>query len=116
MPEMSARQQTRLEPAPAWTVLTDAPLKGLSLAREAGRVDSRQGMAHLAFVPARAFLLASAPYGSLIGIELRPGSSGKLDAELFWDEALLSNVGRLTTTGDGGMVLASCFTHGVQRY
>jgi hypothetical protein len=28
----------------------------------------------------------------------------------------MSNVGRLTTTGDGGMVLASCFTHGVQRY
>ncbi len=28
----------------------------------------------------------------------------------------MSNVGRLTTTGDGGMVLASCFTHGVQRF
>src|SRR4051812_49971229 len=38
MPEMSARQQTRLEPAPAWTVLTDAPLKGLALAREAGTI------------------------------------------------------------------------------
>src|SRR5262249_16818460 len=24
--------------------------------------------------------------------------------------------GRLATTGDGSMVLASCFTHGVQRY
>src|SRR4051794_33561263 len=38
MAELSARQQTRLEPAPAWTVLTDAPLKGLSLAREAGTI------------------------------------------------------------------------------
>ena len=28
----------------------------------------------------------------------------------------MSNVGRLATSGDGGMVLASCFTHGVQRY
>src|SRR5262245_45518697 len=38
MPEISARQQTRLNPAPAWTILTDAPLKGLSLAREAGAI------------------------------------------------------------------------------
>ena len=28
----------------------------------------------------------------------------------------MSNVGRLATSGDGGLVLASCFTHGVQRY
>jgi hypothetical protein len=28
----------------------------------------------------------------------------------------MSNVGRLAASGDGGMILASCFTHGVQRY
>ncbi len=36
MPETVPRPQAKLDPAPAWTVLTDAPLKGLSLAREAG--------------------------------------------------------------------------------
>src|SRR4051794_31324798 len=34
-PEMTGRPQNRLDPTPAWTVLTDSPLKGLSLAREA---------------------------------------------------------------------------------
>src|SRR3954468_4277568 len=38
MPEVSGRQQTRLDPEAAWTVLTDAPLKGLGLAREAGTI------------------------------------------------------------------------------
>ena len=28
----------------------------------------------------------------------------------------MSNVGRLTVNGDGAMVLASCFTHGIQRF
>src|SRR5262249_58850433 len=66
---------------------------------------------------ARRFFVGAATYGLLAGIELRPGgSAGKLAAEVEWEEALMSNVGRLTTTGDGGMVLASCFTHGVQRY
>src|SRR4051812_23151510 len=38
MPETAPRPQARLDPVPAWTVVTDAPLKGLSLAREAGVV------------------------------------------------------------------------------
>jgi hypothetical protein len=218
MTELKGRQQTRLDPAPGWTVLTDAPLKGLGLAREAGtilawdeanqlylldlrgqhrcvsrapdrvlagaisddgkviallgegnrlwvfgpdldaladrqgppeastvaidphgryiavgsrlcltqfytrhgrqagRFETRQALAHIAFVPDRPFLLGAATYGMLAGLDLRPASAGRLDAELAWQEALMSNVGRLTTTGDGGMVLASCFTHGVQRY
>jgi hypothetical protein len=219
MPEISSRQQTRLEPTAAWTVHTEAPLKGLALAREAGailawdergqlylldllgnhrsvsrapdrvitgaisdngafiallgegsrlwflgsdldliadrpappdatnlaidphgrylavgsrismiqfynrhgkqagRLETRQAMAHLAFVPDRPFLLGAATYGMLVGIELEAGSSpGKLAAEVVWEESLMSNVGRLTTTGDGGMILASCFTYGVQRF
>ena len=28
----------------------------------------------------------------------------------------MSNVGRLATSGDGGLILASCFTHGVQQH
>jgi hypothetical protein len=217
MPETTGRQQTRLSPAPAWTVLTDGPLKGLALAREAGtilawderdqlylldlrgrhrsvsrapnrviagaisdngaliallgegarlwlfgadldlladrpappeaatlaidphgryfvvgtrlclnqfynrhgrqagRFETRQALAHLVFVPDRPFLLGAATYGLLAGIDLH-SAAGRLAAEVAWEEALMSTVGRLTTTGDGGMVLTSCFTHGVQRY
>jgi hypothetical protein len=85
--------------------------------KPAGKFETRQPLAHLAFVPDRMFLLAAAAFGSLIGVELRGSAgSGRLAAEVAWDEALLSNVGRLTTSGDGGMILASCYTHGVQRY
>lgn len=217
-PEHATRQSTRLEPETAWTVLTEAPLKGLSLAREAGtifawdendqlyllnldgehrsvsqapgkvvagavsddgsriallgeksalwlldadlgvvadrpappeplavaidphgryllvssrvcvnqfytrhgrpagRFETLQPLAHLAFVPARPFLLAAASYGMILGIELSPESGGKLDGEIVWQERGVANVGRLTTTGDGSLVLASCFTHGIQRY
>src|SRR5438270_13133344 len=38
MPEMPGRPSSRLEPSPAWTVLTDSPLKGLALAREAATI------------------------------------------------------------------------------
>ncbi|AGA29095.1 WD40 repeat domain-containing protein [Singulisphaera acidiphila] len=219
MPEITGRQQTRIDPSPAWTVHTEAPLKGMALAREAGtilawdergqlylldllgnhrsvsrapdrvvagtisdngafiallgegsrlwflgadldliadrpappdatnlavdphgrylavgsrlsmiqfynrhgkqagRLETRHAMAHLVFVPDRPFLLGAATYGMLVGIELEPGSSaGKLAAEVAWEESLMSNVGRLTTTGDGGMILASCFTYGIQRF
>jgi hypothetical protein len=85
--------------------------------RPAGKFETRQALAHLAFVPDRPFLLGAAAFGSMLGIELRTaGSSGRLAAEVEWEEPALSNVGRLTTSGDGGMVLASCYTHGVQRY
>jgi hypothetical protein len=219
MPEMTGRPQPRFEPAPAWKLLTDFPLKGLALAREAGTIlawdegeqvylfdtrgrqraacrapgrvlaatisddgalkavlvegsrllwlgdalepvadrlappdasilaadphgrylavasrmslnhfytrhgrpagkfESRQALAHLAFVPDRPFLLGASSLGSIVGVDLRPvGSTGRLSADVAWQEPLLSNVGRLTTSGDGGMILASCFTHGVQRY
>ncbi|HEV3167655.1 MAG TPA: hypothetical protein VGZ22_26860 [Isosphaeraceae bacterium] len=84
--------------------------------RQAGKFETRQALAHVCFIPSRPYLIGTAPYGAIVGVKLRPGSSGHLDAEVLWHNALLSNVGRLTTTGDGGMVLASCFTHGVQRY
>src|SRR5437867_1021760 len=38
MPAMTGRSQSRLNPAAAWTVLTDSPLKGLALAREAATI------------------------------------------------------------------------------
>ncbi len=38
MAETFARGASKLDPGPAWTVVTDAPLKGMALAREAMRV------------------------------------------------------------------------------
>lgn len=85
--------------------------------KQAGRFETKQPLAHLCFVPGQEFLLATAAYGAVLGIELEPGGAGrKLRAEVVWQQALMSNVGRLATTGDGGMVLVSCFAHGVQRY
>lgn len=82
----------------------------------AGRFESLQPIAHAAFVPALPLLIASAGHGSLFGVELRPAGGGLLEAEVAWRQSLLSNVGKITVTGDGGMILASCFTHGIQRF
>jgi hypothetical protein len=50
-------------------------------------------------------------------MSLHPGPNpGTLKAEAEWEERLLSNLGRLEVTGDGSMILASCFNLGVQRY
>src|SRR3954447_20550907 len=38
MAEMGGRASTRLEPEAGWTIVTDAPLKGMAFAREAGRI------------------------------------------------------------------------------
>jgi hypothetical protein len=219
MTQSPARSSAKLDPGTAWTVLTDAPLKGMALAREAGsvfawdeadqlyRIDARgqfqsvarapgkilhgaisddgtlvallgegsrlwlldgdfelvhdrssiaeplsvavdshgryvavgskmnvvqfyskhaklsgkfetkQPLSSLVFIPDRPFLVGIGAYGSISGIELAPrGSNGLLDGETVWYEALMSSTGRLATTGDGQMVLVSCFTHGIQRY
>ena len=84
--------------------------------RPAGKFESFQPLAHLAFVAARPLLIASAAHGLLAQFDLGPGGSGRLEVDLAWQDRQVSNVGRLTTTGDGSMILASCFTHGVQRY
>jgi hypothetical protein len=53
----------------------------------------------------------------MVGVEVHgSGSSGRLDPEIAWQDRLLSNVGWLTVSGDGGMILTSCFTHGIQRF
>ncbi len=36
--DKAGRQSTRLEPETTWTVVADSPLKGLSMAREAGTI------------------------------------------------------------------------------
>jgi len=216
-PDQTARQPTRLEPETAWTVVTEAPLKGMALAREAGSVfawdeadqlyqldlkgqyrsvtrapakviaaavsddgsliallgpggrlwlldadlnvmverqappdplalavdphgvyvvvssrlsvnhvynrygkpagkfETHQPLAFLAFVASRPLLIGCASYGLIVALELG-GTAGRLSAEPIWHDRQISGLGRLTTTGDGAMILTSCFAHGVQRY
>jgi hypothetical protein len=221
MTEMTGRPSTRLEPETAWTVVTDSPLRGLSLAREAGailawdegnqlylldirgdslsssrvsqrilagsisdegslialiveaeeaglllldgdfgvqferpapsevtcltidphgrylavgtrqnilylisrygraagRLATMEPLSHLCFVPNRPLLIGAAAFGMLVAISLDPTrSAGRLDLDLVWQDRLMSNVGRLALDGSGGMILASCFTLGVQRF
>ncbi len=86
-------------------------------ARLAGKFPTRQPLSSLLFVPDRPFMVGIGAYGSIVGIELVPrGPNGALDGAIVWNEALMSGVGRLSTTGDGQMILIACFTHGVQRF
>lgn len=85
--------------------------------RPAGRLETIQPLAHFCFLADRPFAVGSASFGMLVGVELEAArGGGRLDAELVWQDRLMSNVGRLTVSGDGGMILASCFTHGIQRF
>lgn len=84
--------------------------------KPAGKFSSLQPLAFLAFVPGEATLVAAAAYGMLAAFELTEVSSGRLRGELLWEDRQVTGVGRLATTGDGSMILASCFTHGVQRF
>jgi hypothetical protein len=85
--------------------------------RAAGRLETIQPIAHLCFVPDRPFLVGAAAFGMVVGAEiLASRSAGRLEPEILWQDRLTSNVGRLTVSGDGSMVLTSCFTHGIQRF
>ncbi|MDB5352967.1 MAG: hypothetical protein JWN86_4214 [Planctomycetota bacterium] len=81
------------------------------------KIETRQPLAHLRFVPGAPMLIGAATFGVLVGIELAEVRlSGGLDAEVVWEEKVGATIGRIACSGDGNMILASCFTHGVQRY
>lgn len=84
--------------------------------RVADKFETRQALAHLVFVPSQPILMAASSYGTIARIDLAPEGPDGLRADVAWQVSLMSNVGRLATTGDGGIVLASCFNHGIQRY
>jgi hypothetical protein len=86
-------------------------------AKLAGKFETKQPLSSLLFIPNQPLLVGIGAYGSIAGYELSPrGSNGSLDGDTAWYEALMSSTGRLSTTGDGQMILISCFTHGIQRY
>jgi hypothetical protein len=85
--------------------------------KPAGRLETMEPLSHLCFIPGRPIAIGAAAFGMLVGIALEgTRSSGRLDAEIVWNDRLMSNVGRLALSGDGSMILASCFTLGIQRF
>jgi hypothetical protein len=85
--------------------------------RPAGQFETRQPIGHLAFVVEVPLLIGASNFGAIMAIELVPvGSKGRLEAQVLWQQTLLSNVGRLALAGSGQAILASCFTHGVHRF
>ena len=84
--------------------------------RPAGRLETMETIAHFCFVPDRPIAIGAAAFGMLVGIALDPARGGRLETEILWQDRLMSNVGRLAISGDGGMILASCYTLGIQRF
>ena len=84
--------------------------------RNAGSFETLQPMAHIRFVAALPMIIGASAYGMIVGVELSAAGAGKLAAEVAWKQQPMSNIGRLACSGDAGMILTSCYTHGIQRY
>ena len=85
--------------------------------RPAGSLETMHSLSHLCFVPGRPMAVAAAAFGTMVGVAFEIGrTQGRLDPEIIWQDRLLSNVGRLALDGEGGMILASCYTLGIQRF
>jgi hypothetical protein len=84
--------------------------------KAAGKFSTRQPLTHIRFVPMQPLLVGAAGYGMIVCHELVEGDAGSLRAELRWDARMISNLGRLETTGDGATILSSSYNVGVQRF
>ena len=85
--------------------------------RPSGKFETTRPLTYLGFVPGKPVLICGSTNGWMTAVELGPSGRGSsLSCEPLWSHQLLSNLGRLGFTGDGGIILASCFNHGVQRY
>ncbi len=84
--------------------------------RPAGRLETLEAMAHFCFVADQPMAVASAAFGMMLGVALESGRGDRLETEILWQQRLMSNVGRLSINGDAAMILASCYTLGIQRF
>jgi hypothetical protein len=85
--------------------------------RPAGRLETVETISHFCFVPDRPIAIVAAAFGMMAGVALDPTRGGdRLETEILWQERMMSTVGRLALSGDGAMVLASCYTLGIQRF
>jgi hypothetical protein len=84
--------------------------------RPAGRVETVETISHFCFVPDRALAIVAAAFGMMGAVALDAGRGDRLETEILWQERMMSTVGRLAISGDGGIILASCYTLGIQRF
>ena len=84
--------------------------------RPAGRIETLDTIAHFCFIPDRSIAIGAAAFGMMLAVAIDPGRAGRLETEILWQERLMSSVGRLAVSGDGGMILASCYTLGIQKF
>ncbi len=63
---------------------------------------------HLRFLTTESTIVGAAEHGLIC--------CHALDGEQIWQEKLWSNVGEMTTTGDGDLIYIAGFTHGVQTF
>ncbi len=130
MPNSPARPTTRLQPATAWTVVTDAPLKGLALAREAGavfawdeadqlyRIDASGQFQSVARAPGKIVAAAISDDGSLVAVL---GEGARLwlldgDFELAYERPTISDPLALAIDPHGRYVAVSSRINLVQFY
>ncbi len=83
----------------------------------AGSFETIQPLSFARFLATRPVLVAASSLGTLFAFKIE-GEDGRqsLQVEELWRSQMMSNVGRLEITGDGGMILTSCYTHGIQRF
>lgn len=85
--------------------------------RPAGGFEFLHPLLHLRFVPGRPRLIGASVLGAIAAFELTPGArEGTLRVEEAWRTQMPSKIGGLGITGDGGIILASCYIHGIQRF
>ncbi|MFW6125374.1 MAG: PQQ-binding-like beta-propeller repeat protein, partial [Pirellulales bacterium] len=76
--------------------------------RPVGRLTTRRPVSRLLFLHSEPNWIGAADHGLLGCYTLQGG--------VVWQENLLSNVGALAATDDGGTVLIACFGQGIQRF
>lgn len=82
-----------------------------------GSFTTMHPLVHLRFVCDRPRLIGASSFGVIYAFDLEPeGASGLLRFEERWKAQLMSSFGHMAITGDGGIVLVACYTHGVQKY
>jgi hypothetical protein len=130
MTNSSVRSSSRIEPSTAWTVVTDAPLKGMALAREAGsvfawdeadqlyRIDPKGQFQSVARAPGKILHGAISDDGSLVAL-LGEGSRLWLmdgDFELMHERSAISDPLSIAVDPHGRYVAVASKMNMVQFY
>lgn len=83
--------------------------------KPSGSFETRQPLAHMAFMPGTSKLLGSTRFDQLICAELEQGKGHQLDTEVAWTQNTGVAIGHLHVIGGASKILASCNNMGLQR-